>query len=46
MLSGSPAFDNRQWLRCIAVYSKLPELARTVRQLKAIMETRDAKDEE
>jgi UDP-3-O-[3-hydroxymyristoyl] glucosamine N-acyltransferase len=46
MLSGTPAFDNRQWLRCIAIYSKLPELARTVRQLKAIMETRDAKDEE
>ena len=46
MLSGSPAFDNRQWLRCIAVYSKLPELARTVRELKAIIETRDAKDEE
>jgi UDP-3-O-[3-hydroxymyristoyl] glucosamine N-acyltransferase len=31
IVSGSPAIDNKQWLRCTAVYSRLPELARTVR---------------
>ena len=31
MISGSPAFDNKQWLRSVAVFSRLPELARTVR---------------
>jgi UDP-3-O-[3-hydroxymyristoyl] glucosamine N-acyltransferase len=31
MVSGIPAFDNKQWLRCIAVFNRLPELARAVR---------------
>ena len=31
MISGSPAIDNKQWLRCVTVYNRLPELARTVR---------------
>ena len=31
MVSGSPAFDHKQWLRCTAVFPKLPELARDVR---------------
>jgi len=33
-LSGSPAFDNRQWLRSTAVYQRLPELQRAVRRLE------------
>ncbi len=33
-LSGSPALDNRQWLRSTAVFAKLPELVKTVRELK------------
>jgi UDP-3-O-[3-hydroxymyristoyl] glucosamine N-acyltransferase len=33
MVSGIPAIDNRQWLRAIAVFNKLPELARAVRAL-------------
>lgn len=33
-VSGSPAFDNRRWLRSTAVYSRLPELSREVRALK------------
>ena len=33
-VSGSPAFDNRRWLRSTAVYSRLPELSRAVRALK------------
>lgn len=33
-LSGSPAFDNRQWLRSTAVYNRLPQLDRAVKQLQ------------
>ncbi len=33
-VSGSPAFDNRQWLRATAVFEKLPELQRAVRRLE------------
>jgi len=31
MVSGIPAFDNKQWLRSVAVFGKLPELAKSVR---------------
>jgi UDP-3-O-[3-hydroxymyristoyl] glucosamine N-acyltransferase len=32
-VSGYPAIDNRLWLRCCAVYNKLPEIAKAVRKL-------------
>ncbi len=32
-VSGYPAIDNRDWLRSVAVFNKLPELAKKVRQL-------------
>jgi len=32
-VSGSPAIDNRQWLRAVAVFHKLPELAKALRKL-------------
>jgi UDP-3-O-[3-hydroxymyristoyl] glucosamine N-acyltransferase len=31
MISGSPAFDHKQWLRATAAFAKLPEIARAVR---------------
>jgi len=31
MYSGYPAFDNKQWLRSVAVFMKLPEMARAIR---------------
>jgi UDP-3-O-[3-hydroxymyristoyl] glucosamine N-acyltransferase len=31
VMSGTPAFDNKQWLRSVAVFNRLPELARAVR---------------
>jgi UDP-3-O-[3-hydroxymyristoyl] glucosamine N-acyltransferase len=46
MVSGSPSIDNRLWLRCVAVFNKLPELNRTVRELKAIIETRESQSEQ
>jgi UDP-3-O-[3-hydroxymyristoyl] glucosamine N-acyltransferase len=33
VVSGYPAIDNKLWLRCSAVFNKLPELARAVRTL-------------
>ena len=32
VLSGSPAFDNRQWLRVVSIYSRLPELIRQLQK--------------
>ncbi len=34
VVSGYPAIPNRLWLRCSAVFSKLPELARAIRALE------------
>jgi len=35
VVSGYPAIPNRLWLRCSAAFNKLPEMARSLRQLKA-----------
>jgi len=32
MVSGYPAIENRQWLRAVAVFNKLPELAKAIRR--------------
>jgi UDP-3-O-[3-hydroxymyristoyl] glucosamine N-acyltransferase len=34
-VSGTPAVENRRWLRSVAVINKLPELARSVRKLES-----------
>ncbi len=31
IVSGYPAIDNKQWLRCVAVFNRLPELAKAIR---------------
>jgi len=31
LVSGYPAIDNRQWLKCVSVYNKLPEIAKALR---------------
>jgi UDP-3-O-[3-hydroxymyristoyl] glucosamine N-acyltransferase len=33
-MSGSPAFEAREWLRAITAFPKLPVLLRTMRQLE------------
>jgi UDP-3-O-[3-hydroxymyristoyl] glucosamine N-acyltransferase len=33
IVSGYPAIDNKQWLRAVAIFARLPELARSVRTL-------------
>ena len=34
VMSGSPAFEAREWLRAITAFPKLPVLLRTMRQLE------------
>ena len=34
VVSGSPAFDSKEWLRTITAFPRLPELLKTVRQLE------------
>ena len=35
VISGIPAFDNREWLRSIAAFRRLGEMQRTIRTLEA-----------
>ncbi len=37
-ISGAPELENRQWLRCTAVYNRLPDLDKDVRRLKRKVE--------
>ena len=39
VLSGIPAFDNRDWLRSIAAFRRLGDMQRTLRQLEARLAT-------
>lgn len=34
MVSGYPAMDNKSWLRSVAVFARLPEMARSLRRLE------------
>ncbi len=38
LYSGYPAMENKQWLKSVAVFNHLPELQKTVRELKAEIE--------
>jgi UDP-3-O-[3-hydroxymyristoyl] glucosamine N-acyltransferase len=42
VMSGSPAFDAATWRRAVAAYPKLPELLKTVRELKRKIERLEA----
>ncbi|MGD1070181.1 MAG: UDP-3-O-(3-hydroxymyristoyl)glucosamine N-acyltransferase [Bryobacteraceae bacterium] len=43
-VSGSPAFDASEWLRAITAFQKLPEILRTVRELKRKIEALPPKE--
>jgi len=45
VISGSPAYDAREWLRTVTALPKLPELIKTVRELKKKMEQIEKKNE-
>jgi UDP-3-O-[3-hydroxymyristoyl] glucosamine N-acyltransferase len=38
IMSGSPAFEAKEWLRAVTTFKKLPELLKTVRQLERLLE--------
>ena len=38
-ISGSPAFDAKEWLRAVTAFPKLPELLKSVRELKKKVES-------
>ena len=38
LFSGYPTMENKQWLKCVAAFNHLPELVRTVRELKSELE--------
>ena len=44
IISGVPAFDNRDWLRSIAAFRRLGEMARTVRELEKLIRLKDEKN--
>jgi UDP-3-O-[3-hydroxymyristoyl] glucosamine N-acyltransferase len=47
MVSGAPAFEHKQWLRAVNAFSKLPELAKTVRSLaRKQLQAESGKNEE
>ena len=41
VISGIPAFDNRDWLRATAAFRRLGEIARTVRELERRIQSTD-----
>jgi UDP-3-O-[3-hydroxymyristoyl] glucosamine N-acyltransferase len=45
MVSGSPAFEHKQWLRAVNAFSKLPELAKTIRELARKQPRADSGDQ-
>jgi len=46
VVSGSPAFDSRDWLRAVTAFPKLPDLVKTVRDLKKKLERIEKKVED
>lgn len=42
MISGSPGFENRGWLRAVAIFQRLPELLKRVSRLEARLEANGA----
>jgi UDP-3-O-[3-hydroxymyristoyl] glucosamine N-acyltransferase len=46
MISGSPAFDNRLWLRAVALFQRLPELAKRLDRLEKKMDRNGTSEKE
>ena len=42
VVSGYPAMDNRQWLRAVAAFGRLPEMVREIRALRKAVAEADA----
>jgi len=44
MISGSPGFDNRTWLRAAAIFQRLPDLLRRLDRLEKRVSSQSAPD--
>jgi UDP-3-O-[3-hydroxymyristoyl] glucosamine N-acyltransferase len=44
-MSGSPAFAANEWLRAITAFQKLPEILKTMRELKQKLDRKEEPDE-
>jgi UDP-3-O-[3-hydroxymyristoyl] glucosamine N-acyltransferase len=44
IVSGSPAIDHSRWLKCVALYAKLPEIYTTVRKAESFLESKGSGD--
>jgi len=42
MISGSPGFDNRTWLRAVAIFERLPELFRRLQRVESQLKSEPA----
>jgi UDP-3-O-[3-hydroxymyristoyl] glucosamine N-acyltransferase len=42
MISGSPGFDNRVWLRAVTIFQRLPELLKRLDRVEKAVEARTA----
>jgi UDP-3-O-[3-hydroxymyristoyl] glucosamine N-acyltransferase len=42
MISGSPGFDNKLWLRAVAVFQRLPELVKRLNRLEARLNAKNS----
>ena len=45
MISGSPGFDNRTWLRAVAIFQRLPELVRRINKLEATLKVQPEQEQ-
>jgi UDP-3-O-[3-hydroxymyristoyl] glucosamine N-acyltransferase len=43
MVSGYPAMDNKRWLKCSVLFSKLPEINKSVQKLQQTLDNLIAK---
>ena len=46
MISGSPGFDNRVWLRAVSIFQRLPELLKRLDRLEKRIEAHDPANKE
>ncbi len=46
MISGSPGFDNRVWLRAVTIFQRLPELLKRLDRVEKKLAAQDPKDDE
>lgn len=44
MISGSPGFDNRAWLRAVTIFQRLPELLKRLDRIEKKLKAQDASD--